>query len=133
MQEINTVRSLFHLLSSRERISLLGLAPLLAVSSLVEMVGVGAIIVYLGTLDTINATGLMKLPFGTGTVSLGSQRFALVGGAVLFAVFVLKAVLITGIQFLVMRFLFGAFERFSTELFQLYLRAPLSIHLVTSS
>ena len=97
------------------------------------MIGIGAIIAYLGSLNKIAAIGTVHLPFGLGTVASTAPHFAIIGGAALLAVFLLKALLITRIHFLLMRFLFEAFERFSTDLFTSYLHAPLIFHLITNS
>jgi ATP-binding cassette, subfamily B, bacterial PglK len=133
MHELHAVRSLFELLTRRERLWLFALAPLLALSSLAEMIGVGAIILFLSTLNRITATFVLELPFGFGQILITPQQFAVIGGAALFAIFVLKAVVIMAIHFLFMRFVFTAYRRFSTDLFRSYLRAPLIFHLNLNS
>lgn len=124
---------LWALLRPRERRNISLLAVATAVGALLEMVGVGAIPVFIGILnqpDRLSGIGALAVR----SLGLATPRAMVIGGgAAMFALFLLKNVYGSFLLYAQGRFANSLFIALSNRLFERYLREPYTFHLARNS
>ena len=132
---ISTVRRLLALLTPRERLGALALFGMLLVGAGFEVVGVGAIPVFVATLASPD-TVLAHEHLGPVLRSLGltdQTRLAMWGGIALVGLFVVKNLYLVGLAYASARYTQGRQASLGIRLFTHYLRSPYPFHLTRNS
>ena len=128
---LRSFHHLWSLFSYRERVHAIVVFALTFAGALLEMIGVGAIPVFIGLLA--NPERFMAFPWVASMlpkVGITTPRDLVIsGGAGLLVLFVLKNAYIAALMDLQGRFVYNRFIALSTRLFDGYLRAPYTFHL----
>jgi ATP-binding cassette, subfamily B, bacterial PglK len=132
---LSSFRQLWSIFTPEERLHTVVLFVLTIIGALFEMVGVGAIPVFIGLLaDPTAVDAYPAVARGLDALGLRSQRDLVIwGGGGLFALFAVKNAYGAGLMYLQGRFVFSRFISLSTRLFDGYLRAPYTFHLQRNS
>jgi ATP-binding cassette subfamily C protein len=128
---MTSLRNLWSLFTPRERLHSLALLFMMLVGAVFEMIGVGAIPVFVGLLA--RPEQFVKYTFVADTLrTLGIQtqhELVIWSGYGLLVLFLVKNVYLALLMYLQGRFVFNRFISLSTQLFDGYLRAPYTFHL----
>ncbi len=126
-----SLRKLYQLFSRREKIKAIGMFVLMTFSALAEMVGIGAVPAFI--LIVASPEKVMTHPISgaiVGWLGIETGRELLVVGSVgLIAFFLLKACIVSLINYVRIRFVQHKFIDLSGRLFTSYMLAPYAFHL----
>lgn len=127
---VDTFRDLWRLLDLRHRAIAGGLVTLLAVSGVLEIVGMFFLFGYIAALGDMQHgenLGVVEEIYAAIGAGLGGAAFALVAGVVLVAVFAVKNMLWLLASFALLRFAMKRYEHVATALFDGYQEMPLDL------
>jgi len=132
---LSSFQKLFFLFNRRENVKTLGLLMLMVVVALMEMVGIGAIpafILVVGSPEKVLAhpvSGAIASWLGVEN----SYDLLVTGSIGLIALFVVKGLMISLVNFIRIRFVQYKYTELSDRLFRAYMFAPFTFHLSRNS